>query len=96
MEQIFCHLCNAQNITKLASYNSFKRITSDCKLWPKGGRLGICLSCGTIQKIIDEKWQSDVRKVYDDYTMYEQGNGSEQLVFGETTEKGVSRSAHIL
>jgi SAM-dependent methyltransferase len=41
----------------------------------------VCRTCGCIQKSIDEKWLTEIEKIYGDYTIYHQSNGVEQCVF---------------
>ena len=37
----------------------FRRITSDCRPWPAGGRLCACQGCGSVQKLVDDAWNRE-------------------------------------
>ncbi len=65
----------------MVNISSFYQVTSDCRPWEKGGKLGICLSCGSVQSIIDEEWKEEIQRIYDKYTVYSQSDGVEQPVF---------------
>jgi len=93
---IRCHVCAALSVNLISGYETLGRVTSDCKPWASGGRLGVCQSCGTIQKVIDNKWETDIRQVYEAYSIYHQGQGVEQAVFEQDTGQASSRSTRLL
>jgi SAM-dependent methyltransferase len=45
-----CLICGDANVGDVSGFGAFGRVTSDCRPWPPGGRLGCCASCGAIQK----------------------------------------------
>lgn len=92
---IDCHLCNAPEIFVVSGYEAFHLVTSDCRLWSKGGKLCVCPACGSVQKLIDPDWQSEMHKIYESYSIYHQGEGAEQRVF-DASGQASSRSAHLL
>ena len=66
---ISCHVCHEPSVQIVPGYEKFSSVTSDCKPWPKGGRLGVCRTCGCVQKIIDSAWKSEVDKIYRAYSI---------------------------
>ena len=91
-----CHICNGLDVTIIPGYEMFCRVTSDCKPWPKGGRLLICKTCGCLQKAIDQVWQSEIEGIYNAYSIYHQSSGVEQSVFNQVSGSSASRSARLL
>jgi SAM-dependent methyltransferase len=91
-----CHVCGAGVLNLIPQYSSLKRITSDCKSWPSGGELAVCQICGTVQKIINPAWEVEIKKIYDDYTIYHQSAGVEQAVFNQNTGQPSTRSIQLL
>ena len=91
-----CHLCTFDGLCVLPSYEALHRVTSDCKPWPPGGRLGVCPRCGGAQAIVSTRWQDEARDIYDRYTIYHQGGGIEQSVFDAVTGAASSRSSRLL
>jgi len=91
-----CHVCGANNLNEITRFSILKRVTSDCKLWRNGGRIAWCMSCGAIQKIIDEKWQSETTEIYDAYSIYELSDGEEQPVFEKETGAASTRSSKLI
>jgi SAM-dependent methyltransferase len=77
-------------------YSALHRVTSDCKPWPQGGRLGVCPQCGCVQKATDAVWQAEIQKIYHEYEIYHQSAGIEQSVFTGDTGQASSRSTHLL
>jgi len=91
-----CHVCAQAEIDPVEGYEPLSRVASDCAPWPAGGRLGVCPSCGCVQKVIDDAWNSEVGKIYDSYSIYHQSQGgAEQSVF-EASGHAVSRSTRLL
>ncbi|MGO9109331.1 MAG: class I SAM-dependent methyltransferase [Thermoguttaceae bacterium] len=91
-----CHLCGAAGLTEFADFRSFRRITSDCRPWPAGGRLCACPSCGSVQKLADEVWKAEVEELYAGYAIYDQAEGAEQAVFDPSSGEASSRSQRLL
>jgi SAM-dependent methyltransferase len=85
-----CHICHSDNIFLIEEFSLFTQVTSDCRPWKRGGKLGICQSCGCVQKIIDEAFIKDSEEIYRTYSVYYQADGKEQKVFEQS--KGVSQS----
>jgi SAM-dependent methyltransferase len=95
-ESISCHLCGAPGVEFIPGFESFCRVTSDCRPWPRGGRLGACRVCHSVQKAVDAEWKSEIERIYDAYSIYHQAAGSEQSVFEPTTGAAESRSSHLV
>jgi SAM-dependent methyltransferase len=91
-----CHVCGDQNFEVFDEYSRFHRVTSDCKPMPCGGTLGLCHSCGCVQKLINTTWQADTDAIYDAYSIYYQSAGTEQVVFDQKSGTPTSRSLQIL
>ncbi len=89
---IHCHTCSSTDMTTLTHFSSLKRVTSDCQPWPEGGSLAKCNNCGLVQKIIDQKWQEEIKNIYEQYQIYHQAQGSEQIVFDNVSNAFSSRS----
>ena len=69
------------DLREVDGYSTFQRVTSDCRPWPAGGYLAVCLSCGTAQKPVTDAWREECRAIYADYVVYRQGPAAEQSVF---------------
>lgn len=89
-----CHVCHKGVLEVFEQYQDLKKVTSDCRSIDAKPKLGICSSCGTIQKIIDQDWENKTREIYEDYAIYHQGGGHEQRVFEESGNK--TRSEKIV
>jgi SAM-dependent methyltransferase len=87
-----CHICAAPGLHLIPGYRNLTRVTSDCKVWPKGGQLGVCGSCGAAQAVLDPKWHKDAETIYANYTIYHQSKGAEQNVFDSVTGQPANRS----
>jgi SAM-dependent methyltransferase len=94
-ESISCHVCGAPGVEFVPGFEAFCRVTSDCRPWPRGGRIGSCPTCGCVQKAVDAAWQAEIQAIYDAYSIYHQADGSEQSVF-EASGAAASRSSHLL
>lgn len=78
-------------------YARLRRVTSDCKPWPEGGQLGRCRECGLVQTLATEAWREESSRIYAGYTIYHQGGGDEQRVFGTGAEaEGMRRSERLV
>ncbi len=91
-----CHLCGAGGLLEFARFRAFRRITSDCRPWPAGGRLCGCTACGSVQKVVDEAWNREVDELYSGYAIYDQAAGAEQVVFDQASGAAASRSLRLL
>jgi len=91
-----CHICGKDNLCEVEKYSTLKRVTSDCQPWKSGGQLFYCEKCGSIQKIIDEKWLKEIQEIYDAYSIYELSNGEEQPVFEKATGIPKTRSSKLI
>ncbi len=91
-----CHVCGAAGLTEFAGFRDFRRITSDCRPWPAGGRLCGCPDCGSVQKLVDDVWNREVAELYADYAIYDQAEGAEQAVFDQSSGAASSRSQRLL
>lgn len=91
-----CCVCNSENLYTIGKYENLSRITSDCKNWPKGGKLLICRNCSIVQKEINARWYRDVKKIYEQYDIYNQSNGLEQKTYDYSLNSLRSRSEKVL
>ena len=91
-----CHVCAGSAVDMVPGYEVFRRVTSDCRPWLRGGRLCVCQACGCVQKVTDHVWQSEVERIYEAYSVYHQSDGAEQSVFEEDSGRASSRSARLL
>jgi SAM-dependent methyltransferase len=90
-----CSICGNGLLVELAAFRQLRRVTSDCRPWPAGGRLGACGSCGALQKPANPQFLAEIDDIYRTYAIYHQAQGVEQAVF---TASGLpaSRSARLL
>jgi SAM-dependent methyltransferase len=91
-----CGICEAGTLGELAEYRALRRVTSDCRPWPAGGRIGVCRSCGAVQKPSDDAFLAEIDDIYRSYTIYHQAAGAEQAVFEQSSGLPASRSARLL
>ena len=90
-----CHLCGGALIL-VAGFERLIRVTSDCRPWRTGGRLGTCEACGTVQKPLDVAWHADCAEIYGSYAIYDQAEGREQCVFDQQSGAATTRSARLM
>ena len=90
-----CHVCSSAALEVVECYETFARVTSDCKPWPRGGALGICRGCGCVQAVADDSWREEAAQIYRNYSIWHQSGGSEQRVF-DGAGQAASRSWRIL
>jgi len=57
----FCRVCRHPGINEIVGYRSYRRIASDGRSLPHGGRLGVCPNCQAVQKLADADWLADTR-----------------------------------
>jgi len=91
-----CHVCQTENILSIEEFASLAQVTSDCRPWKRGGKLGICRSCGFVQKIADDAFIRDCEEIYRTYAVYYQADGQEQKVFEQSRGLSQFRSESIL
>ncbi|MBI4575103.1 MAG: class I SAM-dependent methyltransferase [Planctomycetes bacterium] len=91
-----CRVCGSGDLEELEGFPGFRRVTSDCRPWPAGGRLAGCRPCGCLQKPQEEAWEADCRAIYADYELYPQGGGAEQAVFDPVSGQAAGRSERLL
>jgi len=90
-----CLICGEAGVKFIEEFGILPRITSDCRPYKAGGKLGVCKNCSAVQKIPDEIWFGEISQIYKDYSAYEVGDGSEQLVVDEKTGNPRRRSEII-
>jgi SAM-dependent methyltransferase len=91
-----CQVCGTLCLRQIEGFGLLPRITSDCRLYSAGGRLFVCIACGSVQKVPDERWLEEVAGIYANYEVYHQSGGDEQIVFDRVTGKPRRRSDVIL
>lgn len=92
-----CHVCESPDMHVFPHFRHFRRVASDCKPWPKGGELGVCMACGVTQKLITPSWRKEAEKIYANYNLYHQSPaGTEQPVFDQKNGTPSPRSKQIL
>lgn len=80
IESHSCQGCGGR-LNKIDAYSHLPRVTSDCKPWPSGGALALCVDCGATQKIPDVVWLDEIRRIYGNYQIYQLSGGVEQVIF---------------
>ena len=93
MKKTKCHNCGGA-LRELPLFRKLARVTSDCRPWPSGGRMGVCSSCDLVQAILSPSWGAECRKIYSTYHIYRQSGGAEQAVF--SGGQGTPRSKKIV
>lgn len=91
-----CHLCASDALERVEGFERLRRVTSDCRPWPAGGRLLVCAHCGGVQKPVDAAGREELAEIYAAYEMYAQGGGSEQRAFDPQTGALDRRSPQIV
>jgi SAM-dependent methyltransferase len=93
MKKTKCHNCGG-TLRELPLFRKLARVTSDCRPWPFGGRIGVCSACDLVQSILSPSWGGECRKIYSTYHIYRQSGGAEQAVF--SGGQGTPRSKKIV
>lgn len=88
-----CHNCGGP-VFEVKKFRTLPRVTSDCRPWPSGGRVGNCRSCGLVQTRVSPQWRKECTRIYSTYRIYRQSGGKEQAVFGNGA--GEPRSVRIV
>lgn len=91
-----CGVCGDGPLEEIASYRGLRRVTSDCRPWPSGGRIAVCGVCGTVQKPVDRRFLEEIDDIYRSYTIYHQSAGAEQAVFEQSSGLPASRSVQLI
>jgi 2-polyprenyl-3-methyl-5-hydroxy-6-metoxy-1,4-benzoquinol methylase len=91
-----CGICGGGTLEERADYRDLRRVTSDCRPWPAGGRIGVCRACGAVQKPADDAFLAEIDEIYKTYTIYHQAAGAEQAVFEQASGLPASRSVKLL
>jgi SAM-dependent methyltransferase len=91
-----CELCRQAALVEYLDYRTLPRVTSDSKPFPAGGRITVCTECGTIQKLVEDKWLKEIDKIYSEFTIYHQSGGAEQPIFAKGDGKGQPRSVQLV
>ncbi len=93
---LLCRVCGAEALAIFSQFEDLPRVTSDCRPFPKGGRLAICGECAVVQKPVEAHLLSEAAAIYDAYDVYFQSDGVEQAVFDPTTGAPRRRSAVLV
>ena len=72
------------------------QVTSDCRPWRGTTELACCQSCGTVQKILSKEWYKETGRIYKEYSIYAQSEGSEQRCFTSNSGASCTRSSAII
>lgn len=91
-----CPLCEADAAVEVENYRSFNRVTSDCRPWGRGGNLARCGECGLVFKPNSPTLEAELKTIYRDYSVYHQGQGSEQMVAAPNGAPPLRRSNALL
>lgn len=91
-----CQVCGSARLRELEGFGALPRISSDCRSHPAGGRLFVCIACGGVQKLPDEKWLQEIGGIYAGYEAYYQAGGDEQIVFDRASGTHRRRSDVLL
>ena len=94
--EIACGICGCGTLEEMADFQILRRVTSDCRSWPAGGRIGVCRACGAVQKPADNAFLAEIDNIYRGYAIYHQGAGAEQAVFEQASGLPASRSIKLL
>ncbi len=92
-----CLVCGAGGLKEIPAFAGFAGVGSDCRPWPRAGRLAVCRADGTVQKVTDARWRADAEAIYRDYALYHQSTArTEILVFEQEGGSGATRSRRVL
>jgi SAM-dependent methyltransferase len=80
-EEQACRICCSADLKCIEAFGSMPRVTSDCVPFKRGGKLAVCVRCGTAQALADEQWFAEIAEIYGKYDIYNQSRGVEQHVF---------------
>jgi len=91
-----CSICGTGALEEVVEYRVLRRVTSDCRPWPQGGRIGVCRACGAVQKPAGDVFLAEIDDIYRSYSIYHQAAGAEQAVFERSSGLPSSRSVKLL
>lgn len=91
-----CHVCGQAAPEEFPGFPALARVTSDCRPFRPGGRLGSCPACGALQKVADAAFAADCAEIYGGYRLYHQGAGGEQRIFDQRSGASRPRSSLVL
>jgi hypothetical protein len=87
-----CLVCDRPDLSRVAGFDDLPRITSDCRAFPAGGELFVCMGCATVQKRPSAIWIREIGEIYSQYASYYQSGGDEQIVFDAVSGRPRRRS----
>lgn len=76
-----CVICGSGDLTRRSGYADLLRVTSDSRIWKRGGAIAACNSCGMVQKPADATFLREADDIYTSYQMYREAGGHEQKIF---------------
>jgi len=91
-----CQICGSNGLTEVTEFSRLARVTSDAKPWAAGGRLAVCATCGSMQKLPDAAWLAEIAKIYGSFEIYHQSGGSEQFVYDPDGGGAEPRSVRLV
>ncbi|MEQ8787993.1 MAG: class I SAM-dependent methyltransferase [Pirellulaceae bacterium] len=91
-----CLLCGSDNLHEIESFRELQTVSSDCKPAGDGFRFVSCGQCGHAQKTRDAHWQAAARDIYEQYDLYHQSAGKEQVIFAAGDDTPRPRSQRLL
>lgn len=91
-----CHLCAADGVMEVSGFEALRRVTSDCRPWESGGRLGVCPACGAVQSAVNEAWRAEVAEIYRGYAMFHHRTGTDHAIPDPQGAAMQSRSERLL
>lgn len=84
-EDIACPICDG-DVTLLSGFSDLPRVTSDCKPMRSGGKLAVCMTCGSVHKPADETWRAEIEEIYGGYEIYHLTDDDDQPIFNASGE----------
>jgi 2-polyprenyl-3-methyl-5-hydroxy-6-metoxy-1,4-benzoquinol methylase len=89
-----CHFCFSSDLIEIPNEEGMVGVTSDCKVWSRLSKIGVCRTCGYPQAIIDDNWLKDTKEIYENYQIYHQGSQKDHFLFNH--EQSTSRSGQLI
>jgi len=82
-----------EKIVENIKYKKLIRVSSDSKFFKPDGKIACCIKCGLIQKVINKKYLSEIKKIYKNYEMYKITKGDDQRLSGglETRARRITK-----
>ena len=91
-----CHVCGRETLIEVPEYAHLSHVTSDCKPWPRDVGLGVCTTCGCVQKRVDDRWRTESESIYADYALFHQGDSSDQPAYETATGRAAPRNVRLV